>query len=190
MHLMPSKQLFDRPFNCQSWQGIEETARYGETSGCKFDQYAISLGPGQDIFNIAVERLFNYKIYPSERMMARVCSPEGRVIKGCIIVQRIFLGLVGFEAAVRVVDVFDIQDQEKRKTGYSYVTLKGHPESGVVTFSVEQRKGSENILLVIESWSKPGNLFAVLFRPIARFIQKKTSDQALLSFKNGVVHEN
>jgi uncharacterized protein (UPF0548 family) len=114
-------------------------------------------------------------------LRARVCTSDGRVAPGAIIVQRVLLGPLAIEMAVRVTEVFDTQIGS-RKAGFSYVTLHGHVERGVATFSITENEKS--FRFCIESWSSPGTALAWLGRPFARPVQQAFTREALAHFRD------
>jgi uncharacterized protein (UPF0548 family) len=74
-----------------------------------------------------------YDIFPPTRLRSRVCTPDGIVSIGATIVQRVRLGPVTLETAVRV-----IEHQRSAESGrFAYATLDGHPEQGIASFEVE-----------------------------------------------------
>ncbi|MBI3333395.1 MAG: DUF1990 family protein, partial [Candidatus Omnitrophica bacterium] len=126
-----------------------------------------------------------YKIYPPHRMRAKVCSIDARVGLGAIIVQRIFLGPVGFETGVRVVNCFDREDQFERKRGFTYATLQGHPEKGRATFVVCQQKDSGRTRFVIQTQSNRVRIAGL--GSLAYLIQKWSNNEALNYFRSLVL---
>jgi uncharacterized protein (UPF0548 family) len=98
------------------------------------------------------------------------------VSEGDTIVQRIFVGPLAIEAAVRVIEVF----REVDRIGFSYVTLEGHVERGVASFFVARGR-EQQLSFHIESWSTPSALTAWL-APVARYFQRKSVHEALESF--------
>jgi uncharacterized protein (UPF0548 family) len=130
----------------------------------------------------ALESLFHYRIFPEHRMRAEICTVDGRIVDGTTIIQRVFMGSLCLEMAVRVTEVFGVESQSG-KTGFTYATLVGHVERGLATFSVDD-DSDETLTFRIESWSSPGNLLARLGRPIARRMQRSSTDQALRNFRD------
>ena len=157
---------------------LEERARH-------HDRYiravaAKSADEAAQVWTRAVDALMRYDIYPPRRMRARVCTPDRRVGPGCLIIQRIIAGPFAIEAAVRVVDVFR-STSEARRQGFSYVTLQGHAERGLATFSVETDPAGQPIFK-IESWSCPADRLGTLMAPLSRRIQQRFTHEALDHF--------
>jgi uncharacterized protein (UPF0548 family) len=127
-------------------------------------------------FESALDRLLRYDVFPPERMRARVCSPDARIATGVTIVQRVRIGPLALETAVRVIEC----EQAAGAARFAYATLQGHPERGIASFALE-RHASE-LRFVAEAWSLPGNSLARLGRPVARHLQRSITREAIAYF--------
>lgn len=127
-------------------------------------------------FDAAVERLLSYRIFPPHRMRARVCTPDARVALGATIVQRVFLGTLSLETAVRVVEL----ERSAEGASFAYATTSGHPEQGIASFAVRRQAGA--VQFTAEAWSRAGHWLALLGRPLSRFVQKKLTLEAVRAF--------
>jgi uncharacterized protein (UPF0548 family) len=117
-------------------------------------------------------------------MRACVCTADGTVAAGAVVIQRVLLGPLALETAVRVVEVFDrpsSDDTEAHDVGFSYVTLVGHMERGTAGFFLRRARDGV-VTFNVESWSRPGNVLAALGRPFARAVQKRFTAEALSAF--------
>lgn len=129
------------------------------------------------LFNDLRERLFSYDIFPP-RLLRSVLCPSGSIAEGTTIVQRIMLGPIAMEMAVRVIAAWDRDVDGVREAGFTYATVSGHPECGVETFRVRLlRDGS--VLVLIDGRSRPGLLLTRLGRPAARAVQRGVTKAAL-----------
>jgi uncharacterized protein (UPF0548 family) len=81
--------------------------------------------------------------------------------------------------AARVFARFDEQAGDNWRAGFTYRTLRGHPETGEETFSVEKDLATGAILVSLRSWSRPGILLARLAYHLTRRIQRRASHAAL-----------
>jgi uncharacterized protein (UPF0548 family) len=81
--------------------------------------------------------------------------------------------------AARVIERFDEQAGSIWRTGFTYRTLRGHPELGEETFSAEKDLATGKVTAALRSWSRPGILLAWLGYPFTRVIQKFASRVAL-----------
>jgi protein-S-isoprenylcysteine O-methyltransferase Ste14/uncharacterized protein (UPF0548 family) len=182
--LVPAGRLRGRPWDCELWQSIDASAHQGELGALSHKRFEIVIpaAPPEvegDQLDRGSRLVLRYGIYPPFRMAARVCSPEGKIEVGVTIIQRIFLGRVGFEAAVRVVEVFDHVEEGGRVAGFTYTTLIGHPERGLITFSVRPKGDESQVQFRIESWSAPSSLLLKLTHFMGKRIQVRSNEQAL-----------
>ena len=162
-------------FNCSEWSEVQANATRDQVAGGRFvhDEYSADFVGD---FERAVEALLAYEIFAPHRMIARVCTPAGRVAVGATIIQRLFLGPVSIESAVRVIEV----DRTLDAASFAYATLKGHPELGVASFAV--RRAGTAVRFEAQAWSRAGHWLAALGRPIARAIQRSITREAVASF--------
>jgi len=170
------------PADCDYWTQQTDTDGPGEVAGT-VDNYAVRVAPlrGESPlarFQRATDRLWSYDIFPPGLMRPTVCSEDGRVKLGAVIVQRVRLGLVVIEAAVRVIDVWTTEAEDA--AGFTYVTLAGHPEMGVSSFWVS-RIGDE-VGFRIKARSRPGTLLTRIGRPVSRYFQRAATRAALRHF--------
>jgi len=179
-------------FDCEGWSRRACSTSGEDAQRGRFDRSSVSLtaslGEGREaVFTRAANALLLYQVFPPWRMRYRVCTGDGRVARGATIVQRVRLGLVALETAVRVVDVFEWAPPGERKCGFSYATLEGHPERGIATFYVRQDSLTGVVDLVIETWSRPGTWATRMGRPVARLLQRHLTSEALRYFQALVV---
>jgi uncharacterized protein (UPF0548 family) len=151
------------------------------------DAYSIRLptdaaGPA-GAFDRAVDRVFRYDIFPPDLMRAVVCTTDGRIAPDAVIVQRVRVGLLILESAVRVVDVWQRHTDESEVAGFAYATLAGHPERGVSMFRVA--RDASAVRFEIEATSRSGSIFTLIGRPIARRFQQSATRAALRHFASG-----
>ena len=145
---------------------------------------ATSSESADDRFHRLESRLLRYDIFPPNLMRATVCSADGRVHEGTTIVQRVAIGPFTLESAVRVQAVWHLDDADNVETGFSYVTLAGHPERGVSSFRVA-RDGAGQIVFAIDARSQPGSLLTRVGSPFARRFQRRATEAALEYFASG-----
>ena len=174
-----------RPFDvktCARWHHVPATSTIDGPPQAVPDRYeaVVQLRPGESpdaAFERVRDRLFAYRVFPP-RLMRFVICPEGCLREGSVVVQRVAVGPLRIEAAVRVVERWDRGDAEQRSAGFRYVTLAGHPECGVASFEV--RLGADDRVTVeIESRSRPGGRATRAARPLARSVQRRSTMAAL-----------
>jgi len=183
LRLMTSVKLKGAPWNCSEWTTVEPSILPKDAAGLIPEKYSVILGSVSDtadgvLFHRAVDALLAYDVFPPQQMRALVCTSNNRVSMGATIVQRIFLGPIGFEVAVRVVDVFSGEAGSERRSGFTYATLQGHMEKGISSFIVEQKPGGP-VSFSIETRSRPGHWLIRFSGPLARLIQKRANKKAL-----------
>lgn len=174
------------PADCAAWSRRPITADPANVDGVT-DTYSIDLPsspPEPDAaFEQAVDRLFRYDIFPRELMRAEVCTPDGRIVRDAVVVQRVRVGLLILESAVRVVDVWHRQAADSAEAGFAYATIEGHPERGVSRFRVVH--DGSIVRFEIEATSRPGSILTSIGRPIARRFQQSATRAALRHFARG-----
>jgi hypothetical protein len=138
--------------------------------------------PGEPLpggpFRHLAEAVLRYDIFPPwmvSRVLRRVPLEVGDAIGICY---RFFTGL-SFFCAARVIDRFDGRSGEWWRAGFTYRTLRGHPETGEETFSAEKDMISGRVRVALRSWSRPGILLSKLGYPLTRWIQRRASHAAL-----------
>lgn len=175
----------NRQSACARWIDARATDRSDGTEGV-LDHYVREVtGPAASdsasLFAQLEERLLRYDIFPPVLMRAEVCSEDGKLREGTTIVQRVAVGPFTLEAAVRVVEVWHVQDAHRTETGFTYVTLEGHPERGASSFRLSRSSGGP-IVFSIDARSRPGSLLTRVGRPFARRFQRRATDAAMAYF--------
>jgi uncharacterized protein (UPF0548 family) len=173
-HLLASRAWASR-IEAARWQRLAPNASRESIArgGYVHDRYE---GRVDGSFESALDRLLRYDIFPPERMRALVCSPDARVAIGVTIVQRVRFGPLALETAVRVIECEHTADAAR----FAYATLHGHPERGIAGFALE--RGPNELRLIAEAWSQPGNALARLGRPLARQLQRSITREAIAYF--------
>lgn len=183
MRLLLARHLARSPWmNPARWShqpaSVIDTA--AQPDGWWRDQYDVLLtsGPG---CAVAAERaraaVLAYRIFPPERLIAAL--PGMTVAPGAVVVQGIRLGPLGLITAVRVMTVFDRERDGQRRTGFSYVTLAGHPERGMMTCAVVEDARAGTLRFEIDALSRPGHWLTRLTAPLARRLQQASARAAL-----------
>lgn len=149
------------------------------------DQYVREVGrepPGPPLedgaFRLVEAAILRYEIFPPtlvSRVLRRVPVEPGDTVG---IVYHAPLGIELCFAA-RVTERFAGPGKHGYRSGFTYRTLRGHPELGEETFFVEKDDKNGVVRVGMESWSRPGTLLASLFAPIVRRLQVGASAAAL-----------
>jgi uncharacterized protein (UPF0548 family) len=81
--------------------------------------------------------------------------------------------------AARVVDRFDGPAGPLWRTGFTYRTLRGHPELGEETFCVEKDLATGRVRVALRSWSRRAMWLARAAGPVGRRLQLQAGRAAL-----------
>ena len=131
------------------------------------------VGSGQADFEQAGDRLMTWDMH--RRAGVRV-DADGPVSTGGVALLGLRIGPWWVDAPVRVLDV--ITDASVR--GFSYGTLRGHPERGEERFTV--CLGEDGVVMAeICAFSRPGRWFTYLAGPVARHLQARTTRRYVLA---------
>ena len=169
------------PADCAYWTQQADTDGADGVAGV-IDSYGVRVPPipGESAharFRRTADRLWSYDIFPPALMRPTLCSEEGRVNKGVVIVQRVRVGPAVIESAVRVIDAWASEGDDVEEAGFTYATLAGHPETGVSTFSVARH--GDDVEFAIKARSRPGTLPTRIGRPLSRAFQRAATRAAL-----------
>jgi uncharacterized protein (UPF0548 family) len=129
------------------------------------------------VFGRIRDSLFAYDMFPPWLIHHAFCPPEP-LREGTTIVQRVILGPIALEMAVRVIAAWDRHDGSVHEAGFTYATVAGHAERGVATFQVRWKEGRD-VNVLIDARSCPGTLLTRLGRPAARLFQRAITIAAL-----------
>lgn len=158
------------------WRAAGVSATGDLAAGWREDRYAgIARDAGPSGFERARERILRYTFFPPDRVTGTVDASDGVVAPGATIVQRIRVGLVGFESGTRVVSLADGADEAGlRSVRFSYATLVGHPEAGIATFAATEM-GDGDVAITIVTRSRAQAWWARLGWPLTRHLQLETN---------------
>jgi uncharacterized protein (UPF0548 family) len=174
MRFLSTRKGRAAPFNCDEWSQLATNSTREDTiQGFVHDVYA---APFDGDFAGAVDALLAYRIFAPTRMHARVCTPDRLVAVGATIIQRVMLGPVSIETAVRVIEVA----RSPERASFAYATLRGHPERGVASFAVIRTDTGGRF--EAQAWSRSGHWLTMVGRPVSRSLQRMMTREAVASF--------
>ena len=167
---------------CARWARMRPSAPPSGPRRATIDAYVeqARARPGetpQAVFDRVRSRILGYDIFPP-RLVRFVICPGGPAQVGAVIVQRLRLGPLACEMAVRVIDVWDTRADGVAEAGFQYVTLRGHPECGIASFGA-RLEPSGTVTVRIDVRSRPGLLLTQMGRPVARRAQQRLTRAAL-----------
>lgn len=165
----------------ERWEA-RECHPFDRRPGDRADAYERDLapeepGPPGARFAAVAAEIRGYRIFPRSmiepviRRPVEVGDTVGAHFRGFPLV-RIFF-------ASRVVATFDGDDDGWWVNGFTYRTLRGHPEHGEETFTVEKELATGRVRVALRSWSRPGTWVTRLGAPILRRVQVRASERAL-----------
>ncbi len=166
-----------RPF----WPGAEMPPRDGDRRDC-FERVVGREWPGEPEPNGPFRRvaaaIVRFDVFPPalvtpvlRRMPIEIGDTVG-------VYYRTVVPGVAFFFASRVVDRFAHHTDGRWRAGFTYRTLRGHPELGQETFCVEKDDAGE-VLVALRSWSRPGTRLARALAPFVRLVQVRANESAL-----------
>jgi uncharacterized protein (UPF0548 family) len=175
MRILTSSSAQKATFECAGWAALEANATRDEVHGGGY-VHDVYEAPLIGDFERAVDALLAYRIFAPRRMHAHVCTADRRVAIGATIVQRVALGPVALETAVRVIELERTVD----RAYLAYATLQGHPERGIASFAVI--RAPDQTKFEAHAWSRPGSWLTALGRPVSRALQRALTREAVRSF--------
>ena len=129
------------------------------------------LGHGEHVFTRASRELMGWEVQRRSGLTVRSVEP---VTADEIVWMGRALGPVKVGFRCRVVDVVD----EPRRKGFSYGTLRGHPEKGEEAFTVVWRE-DDTVELQVVAFSQPAAWWARIGGPAGRVVQTWMTDRYL-----------
>jgi uncharacterized protein (UPF0548 family) len=165
---------------------FHDTVALGPAPGDKRDVYTRRIGhepqgpPAADgPYRRAADAILGYRIFP-DSVIAGVLRRAPVHVGDTVGIRYRGLGLVHLFFAARVVAVFDGPDAGVGgwRAGFTYHTLRGHPELGEETFAVT-RTATGEVEVSLTAWSRPGTWLARLLPFVVRFLQVRGSRAAL-----------
>ena len=179
---------------CHKWANKGPNVSNPGSSQLLADTYSLELSPNDGetddrLFARATNLLFQYRIYPPHILVSKLCKPDGKMAAGTTIIQRIMLGPVWLEAAVRVTDVTENKSAESGRASFTYTTLDGHPERGTACFAIEHESHRHGVVFSIETKSEPGHWMISALRLLTTQVQKRSNRAALTYFKSSLCNK-
>ena len=119
----------------------------------------------------AADALRNWEVH---KRAGLIVLAEGPPVVGMVVAMSAPLPVGFIDVVCRVVDVVEESD----RVGFTYGTLPVHPESGEESFTVV-RAADDNITFEVAAASRPRQLLARAFSPIARRLQRSATNRYL-----------
>lgn len=129
------------------------------------------IGEGAGVFAKASRELMHWEIQRRSGLTVKAVEP---VTVDEIVWMGLAVGPVKVGFRCRVVEVVD----EPRRKGFSYGTLRGHPETGEEAFILAWRE-DDVVELHIVAFSKPAAWWARIGGPAGKMVQRGMTDRYL-----------
>lgn len=161
----------EKPFNYPPAEcGVEAWRADGYR---EFSRRAL-LGHGSGRFEECRAELFRWTV--QRRAGVRVFPDSAACLPGVTILLSWGVGPFRIDAPCRIVRVVD----ESRRAGFTYGTIKGHPESGEESFVVEL-DDAQRVWLTIRAYSRPARWYSKFAHPVAHLVQDMITRRYLRS---------
>ncbi len=145
------------------------------SAGYRRDEWSTTLGHGAEVFKCAALALRTWQVH---RGAGLVVLADGPPAVGMVVAMSAPLPIGYVDAVCRVVDVIDEADT----SGFTYGTLRVHPERGEESFTVSCEADNTIILSIVAVWS-PCHPLAKACPPLARRLQRAASNRYLNAAK-------
>ena len=177
---IPWPLLTRRPLDLGRWRSAGLSATAELAARWTEDRYeGVAHGTEADGFDRVRDAILTYTFFPPERVTGTVDTPDGRLVLGATVVQRVRVAVVGFESATRVVGLSNGTDEVGRRyVRFTYATLVGHPEGGIATFSAAET-GTGDVAMSIVTRSRAVAWWARLGWPVTRAVQLQTNRRVI-----------
>jgi uncharacterized protein (UPF0548 family) len=139
-------------------------------SGYHHVQRSEIIGQGSSFFIDAAEALMTWQMH--SRAGLQVVASAPRAARDVVAIMR--LGVAGHGLVIPCRVVYEVS--EKRRVGFAYGTLPGHPERGEESFMVELLD-DDRVRLQINAFSAPARWFTRLAVPVSRRAQALMTDR-------------
>ncbi len=139
-----------------------------------------TLGEGRSLFECAARTILGWEMHRRAGFEINPSSTEARADTSHTteVVVSLRLGPLKFAAPCRVVDVVDEPDRK----GFSYGTLRGHPEQGEEAFVVAIA-GNGVVTMDVIAFSRPARWYMKIAGPVGRRIQWLAADRYIKAVK-------
>ena len=146
--------------------GLSEAA-----AGYRLDRWSRTLGTSNSVFHNATQALRTWQVHRGAGLI--VCD-DGPPVVDTVVAMAAPLPIGFIEVVCRVVAVVDEPD----RFGFSYGTLRVHPEQGEESFTVV-RRADGTVAFEIAAASRPRHVLARAFPPVARLLQRSATTRYL-----------
>jgi len=140
-------------------------------AGYRLDRWSRTLGASDDVFHSAAQALRTWQVH---RGVGLIVCDDGPPTVGAVVAMAAPLPLGFIDVVCRVVAVVEEPD----RFGFSYGTLRVHPEQGEEAFTVV-RKQDGSVVFEVTAASRPRHVLARACPPLARRLQRSATTRYL-----------
>jgi uncharacterized protein (UPF0548 family) len=134
-------------------------------AGYRHLSYGRPVGHGAEQFERAAAALLGWQMH--DRAGLRPVTSTDRAAEGEVAVLHFGWRRLAIPVPVRVVYLV----AARRRRGFAYGTLPGHPETGEEAFVLEHRP-DDSVVFTITAFSNPARWFARMGGPVTRLVQR------------------
>ena len=163
----------DKPFSYRQ-VGITKERLERAPRGFRLDAYGVELGQGEPLFERARALLGRIDNYPPS--FTRVVRPQEAVAPDMVFAP--VASHLGFYSVHPCRVIYVIDEQQPRRYGFGFGTLKGHAESGEERFMVTLDE-RERVTYEVQAFSRPIDWLARLGAPLTRAYQLRFQRETL-----------
>ena len=154
-----------------TYEPIGISAGAEASAGYRYDRWSRTLGHSDNVFHRAVDALHTWQV---QRGAGLIVCDNGPPAVGAVVAMAAPLPLGFIEVVCRVVAVVDQPD----RFGFTYGTLRIHPERGEESFTVV-RQADGSVVFEIAAASRPRHVLARACPPVARTLQRSATTRYL-----------
>ena len=134
------------------------------------------IGNGLQSFADATDALMTWQMHSRSGLQVIPSAP--RAVRDVDVLMRLGIAGRGFIIPCRV--VYEVA--EKRRIGFAYGTLPGHPERGEESFVIELLDDGD-VRMQVVAFSQSARWFTRLAGPIARYAQARMTDRYIRALR-------
>lgn len=137
----------------------------------------VMIGRGHQVFADAAIAIAGWQVQLRSGLTVSASAPT--TTPGTVAMLGVGIGPLRLGAPCRVVYAVD----ERRRQGFAYGTLPGHPESGEEAFIVEHH-GDDTVIFTVTAFSRPSTAIARIAGPGGHLIQSWMATRYLRSIRS------
>jgi uncharacterized protein (UPF0548 family) len=152
--------------------------------GYPINHHRIRLGRGEATFRRAIAAVRAWRMY--DLPWTVLCWPDAALEPGVAVA--VLVRHWGFWSVnpCRIVYRLEEEEGEVERFGFAFGTLPGHSESGEERFTVEWRRGNDEVWYEIYTFARGQHPLARLTPPLVRYQQRRFGRESTLAMRRAV----